>query len=241
MNGYTALLVVAFLATAPPLVGGLVATSATVGTDIVVPPNLVSPCSLTSTGTSSATTSCGSRLNGIPLANADSSASAILGSLSLYDSVDTSGSGEGYGKATAQYDYLITFPGATTGTITGKYSLSGASTNDQGFTTADWTLSIGQGNSTFQSPSTQFLTETVTLSSSFTAGQALEITGYASGWTSGAPTFGDYNTDVSLQLLGFFDQAGNPVTYAEVPEPVLWPLLFMSLAAIGALRLVGRT
>lgn len=239
MNKY-ALLLVPFLANTPQLVAGLVATSVSASTHVL--PNSEWSCSNSSIGTSSASAFCGSSSNGIPLASANGSASASLGALSMFAVVTTSGPGEGYVTSAAQYDFRISFPDAVSGTITGLYHFHGTSTSDQFEQYARWSGFIGQGGSSLDIPpssNTWTLTETVALTSSYTAGQTLEVIGSASGWAGNS--FGDYNTEVSLQLLGFFDQAGNPVTFAEVPEPLLWPALFLSLAAICALRPTERT
>lgn len=239
MNKY-ALLLVPFLANTPQLVAGLVATSVTASTHVL--PSLEWSCSNSSIGTSSASASCGSSSNGIPLVDAEGFANVSLGSLSLLAHISAEGQGEGYVTMTAQYDSLITFPEAVSGPITGQYHFSGSSTSDQQDQFPRWGAFIGQGGSSLDIPpsgNTGFLTETVALTSSYTAGQTLDVTGSASGWAGNS--YGSYNTHVSLQLIGFFDQAGNPLTYTEVPEPVLWPLLFVSLGAICALRPTGRT
>jgi hypothetical protein len=229
MNRY-AFLLVPFLAAASQLVAGTV-TSVTV--KAWSSPDLPPSCSLTSTG---AAITCGANSQGLPIANAFGLASASLGSLSLYGSVSTVGVGEGYAAATAQYDYQVTLPGAASGMITGKYSLRGSSTTDQNFFYLNWGLTIGQGGSTLlfpPSPDKFVFADTVTLSTPFIAGQALKITGFASGGAGILNgTFGDYVTDVSLQLIGFYDEAGKQLAFAEVPEPVLWPVLFMSFVAM---------
>lgn len=222
------LLLVAFFAATTHLVAGSVA-SVIVETWITPPLGIGTPtCSLTSTG---AAVSCISGSAVPPFAEADGSASASFGFLSLHTNV-IGFSAEADARATAQYDYLINFPGASSGTITGKYFISGSTVADfQTF--GAWELSISQGGtlSQFPPPFTPTFTELVTLSFPFTAGQTVEITGSLLGF---ADTPGNETTDASLQLMGFFDQAGNPLSsvVTDVPEPSLWPVLLLSVAIL---------
>jgi hypothetical protein len=232
MNKY-AFLLVPFLAASSQLVAGTVAS---VSIDALVFGFGGQTCRLTSTG---ASISCGvNNSAGIPVANSQGSASASLGFLSVFADAAACCGALADAGATAQYDYFLNLPGAASGVITGQYLIRANTRADFNDTAVAWDVSIGQGGSTFQPRGVPFLEETVTLSSSFTAGETLEITGWASG-SAGTP--GLETTHASLQLIGLFDQAGNPVAFAEAPEPVFWPVLLISLAAIYTLRPTGRT
>jgi hypothetical protein len=216
-------LLIPFFAAAHHLSAGAIASVAVDAAGGAGPPT----CSLTSTG---AHISCSATFMGFPVAFSEGQATASLGFLS---SSTNAGGGVSNAHATAQYDYLLNFPGVGSGTITGQYLVHG-STQADFMTTGTWGLSIGQGSSTLAisaPPHFLFLDDTVTLSSAFTEGQTLEITGFVSGH-SNSP--GTEMTNVSVQLIGFFDVAGNPLPFADAqaPEPVLWPVVLLSLAIL---------
>jgi hypothetical protein len=162
-------------------------------------------------------------------AHADGSASASLGLLSLHTNAFSRSPGLADAHAMAQYDFTIYFPGAPSGTLTGNYFISGSTMADF-LTFGAWDIDIGQGQSQLHfppPPGIPVLMQSVMLSFSYVAGQTLAIKGSISGFAS---TPGSEFTDVSLRLLGFVDQSGNAVPFAEVPEPMLSPVLVVSLA-----------
>jgi hypothetical protein len=223
-------LVAPFLATALQLIAGPLATSVVVSTDF-------SDCSYSSVGVGYASAACSSAQYGIPDAFASGTASASPGLLSIYAFVLDSGDGIGNANSTAQYDFSTNVLGAISGTMTGRYSIQAFTTNDFESEYAAWSISLGQGGSTLELPLPPYfrvLLGTVTLNSTFTAGEPLELAASVQGYAAGP---GDENTMVTVRLLDLVDQAGNsfgPVgnSFGPVPEPTFWPVPLLTLLAI---------
>jgi len=173
------------------------------------------------------------------VAHADGNASASLGLLSLHTNAFAFLPGSADAQAMAQYDFNIYFPGAPSGTLTGNYFISGSSMAS--FPGGNWEIDIGQGQSELHflpPPNFPVLMQSVMIPFSYVAGQTLAIKGFISGGASGAGSDSEF-TDVSLRLLGFVDQSGNAVPFAEVPEPMLSQGLVVFLALLYMCTNVG--
>ena len=184
-----------------------------------------SSCMLTSSG---AEIECQSGLPNAPaIMQAAGSASAGVGSLSIFAAADGPSNNLARADASASYDYQIVFPGAYSGSITGEYALSinvGAPAGSYG------ELVISQANTHITAPvqDPPYPGRPLMLTSIYVPGQPFEIKGNVSA-TALAPEEVAY---ASVRLIGFFDPAGNPVPFTVVPEPPGWPVLGLGLVLV---------
>ncbi|HWD98294.1 MAG TPA: hypothetical protein VG345_04640 [Bryobacteraceae bacterium] len=219
------LVLAAFLA--PALLLADAVASVTVQTNTTSLPG-GSSCFLMSSG---AQIQCASGNAQMPdLAEAAGSASAAVGSLSVF--AGASGDGPGgtlfaRAVANASYDFDVLFPaGAPPGMITGEYTIGILAALGGG------SLTISQPGATQEFPidyEEQFIRNPVLLTSAYVAGQPFEISGSASADANGVSEEG---ASASVQLIGFFDQAGNAIPFTVAPEPEGWPVLGLCLLLV---------
>jgi hypothetical protein len=198
--------------------------SVTVQTDMSGLPGGTS-CKLTSSG---AEIACTSGTATVPdVMSAAGSASAGVGSLSIFAAADGPTNFLGRADASASYNYQVYLARGYSGIITGEYTLNvnaGLSPGIYGYTN----MSQGSATATYALEEPFYTRNPITLTSMYVAGQPLEIQGSIMG-TAIADEEVVY---ASLSLIGFFDQAGNSIPFTVAPEPATWPVLGLSLVLV---------
>src|SRR5689334_7282084 len=172
-----ALFLVFSLVPASELVAAAIA-SASVSTSILGG----NSCDLASSG---ASIMCSTAVPGFPSGvTAQAAAMAGVGSLSIDAATGSLASGaNGLARASASYDFFIVLIGPVSGPVTGTYQVV-----SQVF--ADFTplpvgmIMIRQGGSSVSFGIPAFISNPVLLTSPYTAGEVLEISGSATGFTS---------------------------------------------------------
>jgi len=197
-------------------------------------------CSVTSSGAPVACSTFDGPFGPLAFGIANASRTVNPGFLSFSLHGDARATGEaGLASAGANYDYLLGFPTAASGVITGEYFVQGLVTVEclenplgvgirQGAASASFSDCNGSGPGGYPD-------QLVMLNSPFIAGHTLEISGSALVLASTPPS--PINADLSFELIGFFDQAGNQVAFAPVSEPNLWAALAFALVLICGLSL----
>jgi hypothetical protein len=226
-----------FLLKSTVLSAGAISSATVFTSTIDIGPLGGSICSLTSSG---AAISCESGLPGNPgLAQAQASSSAGLGFLSL-EAATGAFTGSAVASASASYDFTLYFLPTVSGMITGEYSVSARTEADFTPGGPNGSISLGQTNATgltFPVAESTFITNPVLLVSDIVAGQPLEILGSGSMFTD---TPGGEGSMASIQLIGFFDQDGNPLTFTTVPEPTLFPMIFLVTGLVWGLTILRK-